>query len=740
MPKRALLALLAVLAAAAISWGGLFYFRDNFSTHYALKSVSAASYRHGQIPFWNELAGGGQPLAGNPNALTFYPDNILYLLLPFHVAFNLHFLLHLFLAFAAMRALCRETGSSDPAASLAAFLYAASGLSISATVFYNLVTAVALVPLAFCATERLVRRPSWRAGLALGAACGLLGLAGEPVTVAGAALGIAIIAFARMRQATHRAKPDPASPADETPAAAPLRLALAGCVAILAAAAIAAPQLIAFSEIAHEVERSAHPFSSRSVLAASLPPWRIAELVAGPLRGLVTDLGPHAFHPAAGGYPPLFPSLFMGGAVIPALFRRGALRRYQLLAASMLFLALGASNPVVRLAVDSVGSLRFGRYPEKLALPLVVALFVLIGEWLTMRRRDGGWLLLALALPLPLVGFDLVRRSSDGALDAVAALAAAAILCSLLTAALPGLPDIRIAILMLFPIVYWAVRVAPVDRYAPYRDALAAAGALSGHSVVVPDGRVTLPAAISTRDEYRLRARLVQPLFGAAAGIRYTLDRSPEGMYSFLSRIAWERFSAAPAWLAERYAALAGSEAILGQRNTSGATEATVYAIRGPVTDARFVASALPARSIQEAVRIIETPSFRPGVDAVIPAPARLLASGRVISLVRSGGRIEVAVVCDGEALLRLPESYWSAWGAAAIPSRNDSTPVALRTLPVDLDRLGVIVPAGTWRVTLTFGRHRQLVAVAWLLSAALLVLAAVAGWRSRKASAAPAR
>src|SRR5262245_14389528 len=74
---------------------GFFFHRDNFSTHYPIKFVSAEAFRGGEIPYWNPFDGGGQPLAGNPNTLTFYPDNFLYLLLPAHVAFNLHFLVHL---------------------------------------------------------------------------------------------------------------------------------------------------------------------------------------------------------------------------------------------------------------------------------------------------------------------------------------------------------------------------------------------------------------------------------------------------------------------------------------------------------------------------------------------------------------------------------------------------------------------------------------------------------------------
>src|ERR1700682_2334754 len=88
---------------------GFFFFRDNFSTHYPFKFVSAAAWRAGTIPWWNLTDGGGQPLAANPNALTFYPDNILYLLLPPHVAFNLHFLIHLIAGWFAMRTLTRQS-------------------------------------------------------------------------------------------------------------------------------------------------------------------------------------------------------------------------------------------------------------------------------------------------------------------------------------------------------------------------------------------------------------------------------------------------------------------------------------------------------------------------------------------------------------------------------------------------------------------------------------------------------
>src|SRR2546428_4406215 len=134
------LGLAALIAAAAASSIFFFFFRDNFSTHYPIKVISAAIFRAGELPYWNFYDGGGQPLAGNPNTLTFYPDNLLYLFLPAHVAFNLHFIIHLVGGWFVMRALSRSTP--------AAWLYVLSGAAISATAFYNLIVAIALVPLA----------------------------------------------------------------------------------------------------------------------------------------------------------------------------------------------------------------------------------------------------------------------------------------------------------------------------------------------------------------------------------------------------------------------------------------------------------------------------------------------------------------------------------------------------------------------------------------------------------------
>jgi len=578
-PRVLFLLLLAVFLVLTATLG-FFFFRDDFSTHYPIKVLSAAAFRAGEIPWWNFADGGGQPLAGNPNTLTFYPDNFLYLVLPAHVAFNLHFLLHLVLGWLAMRALTRSR--------FAAWLWVLSGIAISALSFYNLVTAIALVPFAFLGAER-------RNAVQLGLAFGLLALAGEPVTILATALAVLIL-LTRRRGA--------AEVGFATSAALRLRVAI---VSLLIAVGIAAPQLIAYSEIASEVER-ARGYSAQTVLNASFDPRRLLELVAGPF---IRIDAPH-----------LFPSLIIGLIVIPAVFRKS---RYTVVAGLMLFFALGSFNPLVRAAVESIRALRVGRFPEKFALVMCAALVVLAAEYFRESKTPRIWTIVTFA-----------------------------------------------------PLLVWMVWTIPIDCYAPYRVASQ------------PSRRVFVPSmpggqAIA-RDNYRERARRLEPLFGAVAGWEFVLNRSGDGMHSLLSRVAAERFATTGnrVWLSIAAAPTA------------------------------IVPEALAAPSITDAVNLIES-----GAPAVAPRALTSAPGARVTRTVRDGQTIIIDVFAPGPGLVAVDQSYFRAWSA----QMGDHE---LETMPINLDRLGVIVP-GSGTVTLRFGRHRTAVLVAWVISSLLFVVLLVA-------------
>jgi len=580
------LALLLLLPAACLllSVFGFFYFRDNFTTHYPIKVLSQQAFRAGEIPWWNFADGGGQPLAGNPNTLTFYPDNVLYVLLPAHVAFNLHFLIHLVAAWFAMRALAgalvdRREAQADEIAPratshapvFAAWLYVLSGFAMSATAFYTLITALPLIPFSFWAAER--RKP-----LALGAAFGLMALATEPVTILASAIGVAIIGFRRLRI-----------------------LHIAG--AVLVSVVIASPQLIAYSEIASEVER-ARGFSAQTTLNASIAPRRIAELAIGPV-----------FEP-----PPdrLFLSLFIGVIVLPALFQRS---RYVALVLLMIFLALGRYNPVAAAIVEALPRARIGRYPEKFMMVAIVALIALSAMVYERAKEKRFWLLATFV-----------------------------------------------------PLLVWLPLHVLVDSFEPYRAAAYTPARFRIGGTASPGGQAP------SRIDYRERARRLEPLFGAVVGMEYALTRSPDNMHSLLSRIALERSASA------------------NHRWGEIATAPYVMVIR----------HAIAAPTVNAAVQLIESTG-----DHVAPSAFDSAPNAQVLSYARKGQTIVIDAV--GPALLSLNQSYFTAWDSGSY-----------RTVPVDLDRLGVIVPAGTHHIELRFGRHRTMIIAAWVLSWLTLIAAAI--------------
>jgi hypothetical protein len=629
--RRVVLIVLVATATVLIATFGFFYFRDNFATHYPVKAISARIFRGGEVPWWNFHDGGGQPLAGNPNTLTFYPDNFLYLILPPHVAFNLHFLLHIALAWLAMRALCLQVGASRRAAVFAATMYAFSGLAMSATVFYNLVTAVALIPFALWAVERLLAssRPSLRHALILGIAFGLIGLVGEPLIVISTAISAVILAIGRLNA----------------------RRAIVVAGALLLALIVVSPQMIAYSEIASEVER-ARGFSAATVLNASLQPRRVIEIVIGPILGFLTDPGHPEFRDR------LFSTVFLGVIVIPAIFlalRGGAPapsparapRSYLVIAATMLFFALGRYNPLVRTLVESVGSIRIVRYPEKFSIALIVALVVLVALF-----------------------FDSLS------------------------------PKWRAvwAIITFVPLAACIVRGAPVDWFAPYRVAPLPPLRICGTKNIEWGTR---PA----RQEYREAARTMPPIFGAVAGLRYAVHRSPDGMHSLMTRVVAERAASTPEAVRIHYLRIQGC------------------AVEGGLPPAMIVPRAVGVRSVNEEVQLIEGGRLDERISALAPASfANFVSppSARVTGYAEGLQDITVSVSTPAPALLFVNQSFFRAWVAR-------SGERELTTLPLDIDRLGVLVPAGDHRITLAFGRHRTVVVAAWVASSILLLICGLA-------------
>jgi hypothetical protein len=135
-----------------------FFVRDVSFFHYPLKRLVTEAYSEGHWPLWNPYIQLGQPLLANPNAMALYPTQILFQLLPFELAFDLHFVLHCIVSGIATFFLARALGLSRHAAFLSAEVYNFSGVTLSFLNLFNILPVVAFLPLLSLALLKALRR------------------------------------------------------------------------------------------------------------------------------------------------------------------------------------------------------------------------------------------------------------------------------------------------------------------------------------------------------------------------------------------------------------------------------------------------------------------------------------------------------------------------------------------------------------------------------------------------------
>ncbi len=153
-----LLALLLVAVLPLVRGTETLILRDVLNSHFPMKWSQAEALRSGTFPLIDPYRAGGQPLAGNLNAVPFYPTNLLYLTGRTFWAFNAHFWVHLLLAPFAFYWMCRSWGLGREASWAGAACWVTSGFFLSHLNFYNLIAGVTLAPALVAACMDLVRR------------------------------------------------------------------------------------------------------------------------------------------------------------------------------------------------------------------------------------------------------------------------------------------------------------------------------------------------------------------------------------------------------------------------------------------------------------------------------------------------------------------------------------------------------------------------------------------------------
>src|SRR5207237_633644 len=358
--------MVAALGAPVLDPDVQLFWRDTQRFFYPFKLAIAERLRRGELPLWDPWTESGASVLGQLTPGLWHPATLLYLALPFPLAFKLNHLIALPLAATGAFLLARRLGAQPWAASIAATTWSGSGF-LCAMAASNLPFALghATLPLAVWAILRFVDAPSAPRLLVAGAVLGSCGLAGEPQSMLLAAIGAAGWA---MLGAGARAAPR-----------ALARLALCGACGVLlsAPATLPAAERLRLGD-SRRLERAVGVFAldARRLPGLALP-WAFDD--APELTGPGASDTPYSEYFSGEPHVAFAGSIALGVPVLVLAAFGGP----GLLAGAALFLlaALGPATPIEWLASHLIPGFALFRYPEKLVGPatLLIALAAAAG-------------------------------------------------------------------------------------------------------------------------------------------------------------------------------------------------------------------------------------------------------------------------------------------------------------------------------------------------------------------------
>jgi hypothetical protein len=792
-----MLFLLAVAVLPLIRGTETLILRDVLNSHFPMKWSQAEALRSGTFPLIDPHRAGGQPLAGNLNAVPFYPDNVLYLLGSTFWAFNAHFWLHLLLAPLAFYWMGRAWGLGREAAWAAAACWTASGFFLSHLNFYNLIAGAALAPALVAACLGFDRPGASRGLLAAVVAVlwALLILAGDPQT--------GLLAFLMAATALGL------SWRDRSIGTGWRSLALL-IAAFAVGTLIALPQIVEFLRVLPLSFRGHVGYSPNTVTIASWDPRQAAEWLLPFLFGRPDQLRGGGFWGAQffTGVPPYYLSLYPGLLTLALIAASGRPRGRAAgwawgSIAFGVFFSLGRFNPVAEWLFTLPGQKSL-RYPIKFWLPVAIGAALLCGlgfERLRAAslaanqgdiapngaRRTFRWVLSLLALafagfwaflsfaPGPAAAWlDLFiprppaflanerLRWAGLALISLAILAALGLALRLSRRSWTFGGALLIAIHVGSQL--WLLQpLYTMDAVRPYLVPPPALAHVPADLLVVnPDynylfGPSTLRQGNFPEPHTRWLERRsfyeLYPFSGPVWGLRYDLNTSPEGLDTYLTRMAQVRVTKAKDPERLRMLAAWGVGRLLVNHPLAPGTphvrllttipsfggELYIYEVTDRAPEAFLARRVFHEVYLPAVYQRLMSPRFDPRVDAVV------IETGKkkpeiVTNIGDTGG--SARILRQGREEMEI-ETAAGPGGSLLVVQRANLLFKALidgrraRILTANAHRIGIQVPAGTHRVKLYLDRrplHRSLLGAL----VGLLLLPALAWWGRRRGTNAP--
>jgi hypothetical protein len=329
--------------------------------------------RKGVLPLWNPFLSLGGTHAGDTLSPVFYPPHPLLAVALGSWLYGYDAALHVFVAAIGTFALGRRLELTRPAALMAATVYALGGFTFGHLQHLNVIVGLAWIPVVLAATDRYLAAGD-RRSLGLGAlAMGLLALGGHVQITLYGLLGWIGFSISRL-PAVRRG-------------GAGGRL-LGRCAGLLALGvvglALAAVFLLPFAEWLQFVAR-AERFSAQEAMSYSLPPHRLATLVAPFWFGGSAER-PSTMLVEWSAYVGVFPL-----ALTPVALMRpsGRVLFFLGLAVAALTLALGENSPLYS-PLLSVPVLGWVRAPARFLVLAVLAVALLSGFGFDALRIEAG--------------------------------------------------------------------------------------------------------------------------------------------------------------------------------------------------------------------------------------------------------------------------------------------------------------------------------------------------------------
>jgi hypothetical protein len=380
-PRGALVAFVLLAFWPTVAQQGVYFYGDA-SEYVPRLGWAGAQAREGHIPGWNPYLALGIPASTPANTGVYPVDLLLFASLPKEWAYNLDVVFHVLLAALGMWTLARGWGQSPAAAALAGMVWSLGGFTMGHLQHFNILVALAWVPLAFYAVDRVLEAPSRRTVSVAALVVGLDLLGGHVQIVLYTALALAaygvvgIVSLWRLKGVRLAAR-----------TALGLGAAAAGALGLATVFLWPFLEWSRFVSVGEIFNPAGHTLTRSGVIRMVAPFW------GGGSRWRPFGVKEFVEHSTYWGLLPL-------ALAVIGLGHQGGKRLFlALLAAAALVLSLGPRGPLWGL-VGGIPFVGWGRTPVRylMFVQFAVALLSGFGLDLVARSKRTAWSLAAVLL------------------------------------------------------------------------------------------------------------------------------------------------------------------------------------------------------------------------------------------------------------------------------------------------------------------------------------------------------